>query len=99
MSQACRLAPQPALALLVAQKLHLNWSPQQIAAWFARERGNNDTGHVSHETIYRALFIQTRGVLKKEILAHLRRGALCAMAVTIAACPARAAAKSSMQSR
>ncbi len=70
----CRLAQQPALALLVAQKLRLNWSPQQIAAWLAREFGNNDSRRVSHETIYRTLFIQTRGVLKKELLAHLRRG-------------------------
>lgn len=70
----CRLAQQPALALLVAQKPRLNWSPQQIAAWLAREFGNNDSRRVSHETIYRTLFIQTRGVLKKELLAHLRRG-------------------------
>ena len=70
----CRLAQQPALALLVAQKLRLNWSPQQIAAWLAREFGNDDSRRVSHETIYRTLFIQTRGVLKKELLAHLRRG-------------------------
>ena len=70
----CHLAPHPALALLVAQKLRLNWSPQQIAAWLAREFGNNDSRRVSHETIYRTLFIQTRGVLKKELLAHLRRG-------------------------
>jgi len=72
--EPCRLAQQPALALLVAQKLRLNWSPQQIAAWLAREFGNNDSRRVSHETIYRTLFIQTRGVLKKELLAHLRRG-------------------------
>jgi len=70
----CRLAQQPALALLVAQKLHLNWSPQQIAAWLAREFGNDDSRRVSHETIYRTLFIQTRGALKKELLAYLRRG-------------------------
>ena len=70
----CRLAQQPALALLVAQKLRLNWSPQQIAGWLAREFGNDDSRRVSHETIYRTLFIQTRGVLKKELLAHLRRG-------------------------
>jgi len=70
----CRLAQQPALALLVAQKLRLNWSPQQIAGWLAREYVNDDSRRVSHETIYRTLFIQTRGVLKKELLAHLRRG-------------------------
>ena len=70
----CRLVQQPALALLVAQKLRLDWSPQQIAGWLAREFGNDESRRVSHETIYRTLFIQTRGALKKELLAHLRRG-------------------------
>lgn len=70
----CRLAQHPALALLVARKLRLNWSPQQIAAWLAREFGSDDSRRVSHETIYRTLFIQTRGALKKELVAHLRRG-------------------------
>ena len=66
-----RLAQQSALALLVAQKPRVNWSPQQIAAWLAREFGNDESRRVSHETIYRTLFIQTRGALKKELLAHL----------------------------
>lgn len=61
----CRLAQQPALALLVAQKLRLNWSPQQIAGWLAREFGNDDSRPVSHETICRILSIETRGALKK----------------------------------
>ncbi|MFT4784518.1 MAG: IS30 family transposase [Yoonia sp.] len=48
------------------------WSPQQIAGWLMREHPNDEGNRVSHETIYRSLFIQTRGVLKKELLAHLR---------------------------
>ena len=75
----CRLAQQPALARLVAQKLRLNWSPQQIAAWLAREFGNNDSRRVSHETIYRTLFIQTRGVLKKRAPRALAPRALHAL--------------------
>ena len=51
-----------------------DWSPQQIAGWLARELGNDDSRRVSHETIYRTLFIQTRGALQQELVAHLRRG-------------------------
>jgi IS30 family transposase len=53
-------------------KLIRKWSPQQIAGWLMREHPDNEDERVSHETIYRSLFIQTRGVLKKELLAHLR---------------------------
>jgi IS30 family transposase len=70
----CHLARNPRLAALVAQKLQLDWSPQQIAGWLAREYGNDESMRVSHETIYRSLFIQARGVLKKQLVAHLRRG-------------------------
>ena len=70
----CRLAQHPALARTVAEKLRLKWSPQQIAGWLERTFGNDESMRVSHETIYRSLFIQARGVLKKELLAHLRRG-------------------------
>ena len=70
----CHLAQHPALARMVAQKLRLNWSPQQITAWLERQFGNDDSRRVPHETIYRSLFIQTREVLKKKLLAHLRRG-------------------------
>lgn len=52
----------------------VNWSPQQIAGWLKRVFGNDESRRVSNETIYRSLFIQARGVLKKELLAHLRRG-------------------------
>jgi IS30 family transposase len=58
----------------VAQKLRADWSPQQIAGWLEREFGDDKSMRVSHETIYRSLFIQARGVLKKELTAHLRRG-------------------------
>lgn len=72
--KACRLAQYPQLAQLVAQKLQLKWSPQQISGWLAREYGADDSRRVSHETIYRSLFIQARGVLKKQLLQHLRSG-------------------------
>ena len=70
----CHLARHPQLAYLVAQKLRLEWSPQQIAGWLAREYGDDKSMRVSHETIYKSLFIQARGVLKKQLTAHLRRG-------------------------
>jgi IS30 family transposase len=70
----CHLAKHPQLAKLVAQKLRLEWSPQQIAGWLAREYGDAKSMRVSHETIYKSLFIQARGVLKKQLTAHLRRG-------------------------
>jgi len=61
------------LAYLVAEKLRLQWSPSQIAGWLKRTYPNDETRQVSHETIYRTLFIQARGALKKELLQHLRR--------------------------
>jgi IS30 family transposase len=72
--KACHLVRYPHLARLVAQKLRLDWSPQQIAGWLAREYGDAKSMRVSHETIYKSLFIQARGVLKKQLTAHLRRG-------------------------
>ncbi|MGF6291563.1 IS30 family transposase [Paraburkholderia youngii] len=56
-----------------ANKLQLQWSPQQIAGWLKRAWPGNEDYHVSHETIYRSLFIQARSALKKELLEHLRR--------------------------
>jgi IS30 family transposase len=70
----CQLARYPQLAAVVAQKLRLEWSPQQIAGWLAREYGDAKSMRVSHETIYKSLFIQARGVLKKQLCEHLRRG-------------------------
>jgi IS30 family transposase len=69
----CRLAMHPALRAIVAAKLRFDWSPEQIAGWLRREYPQDGTMHISHETIYRSLYIQARGVLKKELLAHLRR--------------------------
>jgi len=57
----------------VASKLRRRWSPQQIAGWLKRSYPHDENRHVSHETIYRSLFIQARGALKKELLGHLRR--------------------------
>jgi IS30 family transposase len=56
----------------VAAKLRLNWSPEQIAEWLKQQYPGDEAYQVSHETIYRSLFIQARGVLKKELVAHLR---------------------------
>lgn len=70
--KACKLGQNRALREQVAQKLALNWSPEQIAAWLKREFPHNGAMHVSHETIYRTLFIQARGALKRELIGHLR---------------------------
>jgi len=58
---------------MVAARLRLLWSPEQIAGWLKHAYPNDEHFQVSHETIYRSLFIQARGALKKELLAHLRR--------------------------
>ncbi|WP_143811168.1 helix-turn-helix domain-containing protein, partial [Paraburkholderia piptadeniae] len=71
--KACKLVEYPMLANVVAARLKLQWSPQQIAGWLKRAHPGNEDYHVSHETIYRSLFIQARGALKKELLEHLRR--------------------------
>jgi IS30 family transposase len=69
----CRLATRPALRALVAAKLALEWSPQQIAGWLRHVYPDNPDMYVSHETIYLSLFVQSRGVLKKALTAHLRQ--------------------------
>lgn len=69
----CRLATEPALRRLVAEKLADDWSPQQIAGWLTRTFPGDPRLHVSHETIYLSLFVQTRGVLKQALIAHPRR--------------------------
>jgi len=71
--KSCKLAENRALAHLVADKLQMQWSPEQIAGWLRRTYPGDETYQVSHETIYRSLFIQARGALKKELLEHLRR--------------------------
>ena len=68
----CRLALNRKLRYIVSSKLALDWSPEQIAGWLKRTYPDDESLHVSHETIYRSLFIQTRGVLKKELQKHLR---------------------------
>ena len=68
----CKLAESPWLRRVVARKLRLNWSPEQIAGWLKRAHSQDEAYQVSHETIYRSLFVQARGVLKKELLSHLR---------------------------
>jgi len=68
----CRLAHYAPLRWGVAQKLALQWSPEQIAGWLKLQYPTDPDMQLSHETIYRSLFIQTRGVLKKELMAHLR---------------------------
>ena len=71
--KVCKLVHNRALAHLVAGKLCLEWSPEQIAGWLKRTYPDDETYQVSHETIYRSLFIQARGALKRELMAHLRR--------------------------
>lgn len=69
----CKLIEDRALARIVGDKLRMLWSPEQIAGWLKHTYPSDESHHVSHETIYRSLFIQARGALKKELLAHLRR--------------------------
>ncbi len=71
--KTCKLVENRALAHIVAGKLQWQWSPEQIAGWLKRTYPGDETFQVSHETIYRSLFIQARGALKKELLEHLRR--------------------------
>ena len=70
----CRLATEPRLRQRVATQLAADWSPQQIAQWLRRRYPDNPRMQVSHETIYRSLFVQARGGLKRELVRHLRRG-------------------------
>jgi IS30 family transposase len=72
--QSCVLARRPRLRAWVADHLRRNWSPRQIAIGLKHSFPHDDSMRVSHETIYRSLFVQARNVLKKELLAHLRRG-------------------------
>ncbi len=68
----CKLASSARLRQTVARKLRLHWSPEQMAGWLKRTHPEKGSDQVSHETIYRSLFVQARGVLKKELLLHLR---------------------------
>ncbi|MCA7933460.1 IS30 family transposase [Burkholderia cepacia] len=71
--KTCKLVRNRALAQVVASKLRLQWSPEQIAGWLKHVYAVNKDYQVSHETIYRSLYIQARGALKRELLEHLRR--------------------------
>jgi IS30 family transposase len=71
--KSCKLAKNRALARIVAEKLQLEWAPEQIAGWLKYMYPDDENMQVSHETIYKSLFIQARGVLKKELLQHLRK--------------------------
>ena len=68
----CLLATHAKLQEIVAGKLILDWSPEQVSGWLKTEYPDDESMRVSHETIYRSLFIQARGVLKKELIQHLR---------------------------
>ena len=70
--KACKLATVPRLRAVVAAKLAAQWSPAQIAGWLVSAYPDDATMQLSHETIYRSLFVQARGVLKRELTAHLR---------------------------
>ena len=69
--KVCKLACYPFLSRTVSRKLRRKWSPEQISGWFKRAFSEEPNKQVSHETIYRSLYIQARGVLKKELLEHL----------------------------
>ena len=71
--KTCKLVENHKLARIVASKLRGLWSPEQIAGWLKDTYPDDENLQVSHETIYRSLFIQARGALKKELLGHLRR--------------------------
>src|SRR6202022_3746915 len=68
----CKLANNPVLRQAVVRKLRLNWSPEQTAGWLKRTHPEDEFYQVSHETIYRSLFVQARGVLKKDLLSLLQ---------------------------
>ena len=70
--KTCKLAGNHRLIRIIARKMKLHWSPQQIAGWAKRQYPEDERYHVSHETIYKSLFIQARGVLKKELIQCLR---------------------------
>jgi IS30 family transposase len=72
--KVCKLATNPVLAGIVSKKLQRRWSPQQIAGWLKLTYPDDPGMHVSHESIYRTLFVQSRGALNKELTAYLRTG-------------------------
>lgn len=69
----CRLLENDVLRDLVSSKLMLEWSPEQISSWLKMSYSDDPSMRISHETIYRTLYVQARGALKKELVSHLRR--------------------------
>ncbi len=72
--KTCKLALSPSLCELIAEKLEEKWSPQQISGWLHRCFPYDKDMQISHETLYKSLYIQARGVLKKDLMKHLRLG-------------------------
>lgn len=72
--KACKLATNPALRAIVEEKLRRRWSPQQITGWLKLSYPNDTEMQVSHESIYRTLYVQSRGALRRELTAYLRTG-------------------------
>ena len=70
--KTCKLVENQALSLIVASKLKQRWSPEQIAGWLKKTYPEDENYQVSHEIIYRSLYVQARGALKKELIKHLR---------------------------
>ena len=72
--KSCKLASNPELCEFITEKLLYKWSPQQISGWLSRNWTDNKCVQISHETIYKSLYLQARGVLKKELMKQLRYG-------------------------
>ena len=72
--KACKLASKPALCEIITDKLQHKWSPQQISGWLSQHWADNKDMQISHETIYKSLYLQARGALKKELMQYLRYG-------------------------
>src|SRR5260370_34671379 len=70
--KVCLLGIGQKLRPIVASKLILDWSPEQVSKWLKVHYPSNESMRVAHETIYRSLLLQARGVLKKELIQHLR---------------------------
>ncbi|MDF2868129.1 MAG: Integrase catalytic region, partial [Gammaproteobacteria bacterium] len=68
----CRLEKNSALKSMVTEKINIKWSPEQISGWLKQMYPTDTSMWISHETIYKSLFIQARGVLKKTLTEHLR---------------------------
>ena len=84
--KTCKLVRNRTLAQVVASKLRLQWSPEQIAGWLKHVYAVNKDYQVSHETIYRSLYIQARGALKRELLEHLRRSRAMRRSIPTSCC-------------